>query len=71
MLTHGGCYVVTQGMNSFDHYEDPETGKEGKVNVGVTVGPYRGHKLVSHFLSILILISQVGGHFHHGMILMS
>ena len=38
--------AVTQGMNSFDHYKDPVTGKEGKINVSVTVGPYRGHKLV-------------------------
>lgn len=37
---------MTKGMDSFDYYEDPETGKQGKVNVGVTVGPYRGHKLV-------------------------
>ena len=39
-------FAVTQGMNSFDHYKDPVTGKEGKINVRVTVGPYRGHKLV-------------------------
>lgn len=39
--------AATQGLQTFEHYQDPETGKEGKVNVGVTVGHYRGNKLVS------------------------
>ena len=41
------CGAATQGLQTFDHYQDPETGKQGKVNVGVTVGKYRGNKLVS------------------------
>jgi len=41
------CGAATQGLQTFEHYQDPETGKEGKVNVGVTVGQYRGNKLVS------------------------
>ena len=40
------CGAATQGLQTFEHYQDPETGKEGKVNVGVTVGHYRGNKLV-------------------------
>lgn len=40
------CGAATQGLQTFEHYQDPETGKEGKVNVGVTVGQYRGNKLV-------------------------
>lgn len=39
--------AATQGVKTFDHYKDPETGKEGKTNVSVTVGAYRGNKLVS------------------------
>ncbi len=40
------CGAATQGLKTFEHYQDPKTGKEGKVNVGVTVGQYRGNKLV-------------------------
>ena len=40
------CGAATQGLQTFEHYQDPQTGKEGKVNVGVTVGHYRGNKLV-------------------------
>ena len=40
------CGAATQGLQTFEHYQDPETGKEGKVNVGVTVGHYQGNKLV-------------------------
>ncbi len=40
------CDAATQGLQTFEHYQDPVTGKEGKVNVGVTVGQYRGNKLV-------------------------
>lgn len=34
-------------------FTDPETGKAGKANVGVTVGNFRGDKLVSlHCLAL-------------------
>jgi len=40
-------FAATRGLKTFDQYTDPETGKEGKTNVSVTVGKYRGNKLVS------------------------
>ena len=48
---HSCGAAATHGVKTFDHYTDPETGKEGKTNVSVTVGAYRGNKLVSFFLS--------------------
>lgn len=42
-----GVFAATHGLKTFDQYTDPETGKEGKTNVSVTVGAYRGNKLVS------------------------
>jgi len=54
------CGAATQGLQTFEHYPDPDTGKEGKVNVGVTVGQYRGNKLVKaaghYYFSVCVAV---------------
>ena len=43
------CAAAVKGPSSFENYTDPQTGKLGNPNVGVTVGKFRDNQLVSWF----------------------
>ncbi len=58
------CAAAVKGPSSFENYTDPQTGKLGNPNVGVTVGKFRDNQLVSrvHHVSMYATATLSSSH---------
>ena len=58
-LIIAACVVVFEGPSSFQGYTDPETGKQGNGNIGVTIGKFRDNQLVRTLAVLPLYYSPV------------
>ena len=51
--------TAIRGPSSFENYIDPQTGKPGNPNVGVTVGKFRDNQLVSRVCTVSCMCPRI------------
>lgn len=63
------CAAAVKGPSSFENYTDPQTGKLGNPNVGVTVGKFRDNQLVSRVHNVSMFATTTLSFSHSCLVL--